>query len=45
MATKNKEDLIIVQFKQWKCIMQFGKYSNGRVAIELIGAEGTDEQF
>ena len=26
----------IVKFKKWNCELQFGKYYNGRTAIELI---------
>ena len=25
-----------IQFKQWNCTLEFGKYANDRVAIELI---------
>ena len=32
------EDLII-EFKQWQCILKKGYYSNGRIAIQLIDAK------
>lgn len=40
-----KEDLIKVRFKEWDCILEFGKYGNGRTAISLIGAPGTEDQY
>lgn len=27
-----------VRFKRWDCVMEFGQYSNSRVAIKLIDA-------
>ena len=30
---------MIVKFKEWECELQFGKYSNGATALQLIDAE------
>jgi|APSaa5957512576_1039674.scaffolds.fasta_scaffold12820_6 hypothetical protein len=29
----------MVKFKQWNCEVEFGEYSNGRIAIELVDPE------
>jgi hypothetical protein len=30
-----------VQFKKWPCELHFGKYSNNRIAIQLVSADDT----
>lgn len=39
---KEKPKLNKVQFKDWLCEVDLGFYSNKRIAISLIGAEGTE---
>lgn len=39
----NQEDNT-VQFSEWKCFLQLGKYSNDRLAIELVSAEENIEK-
>ena len=30
--------LPLVQFKEWKCVLEVGQYGNGRVALSLVDA-------
>jgi hypothetical protein len=34
-----------VKFKEWNCLLKFGQYENGRIAIELMNADPIKEDW